>query len=893
MGCRLCRSTHLRINSYVVFLLAYIFFCLSGQGWALAAGLEGNADPVVVQDSAMPLETAPLVAGRVHFVSGEVQAINEAGGVRTLQKDDSIHAGDTVITAQQSSVQIMMEDGGLFALSADTQFKLDSFKFSGEEDGTENSFFTLNKGRLRTVTGLIGRSDRLSYRITTPTAIVGINGTDHEIVYRPIAAADALAGTYNKVNSGATTLTTDLGTVNVAPGQMGYSGSMREMPQVLPLDTSLFEGILNDTAGAFVPSMAIQSQEVVIDEVAAPEPALSDVEQTSEAMQSAKPAVIDEPRVKPAQATFVRAPIAWGGDVSESFRRQKLQPGQASGQHVQAVNLRAATYVWQPWLAQVTGGVGVVNAKTVYGTSGSDNLGLNGRGALSLVPYSRFPFSGSAYLNDNRSGTGTYTPITDIQSESTGFALQQRYRTESGGSSSVASYNRDRVRLQRINAREDIDKLNSRLYLQHDYHKPGSLSRYGVGYDRRTSSAGVSGVGVSTGLKANYSTRFKQQTVDLSSLNNQNEYAEESLRFNSVTLRHAYRPDALFSVITSAIASQSKSLNLSSGSADIGSLQFDSSTSWQPDEELPFYVFGSLRIFDASYDSATTSTISQSRIASASVSYNASPNMVYGLRETIAQTRSNVSSSLTTLTGVTAAYTSDYTKVGDATYNWTTNGALDYRTDTTSDSDLIVSGGAGHGLKLPYALDKGGLDFNVQQSLAIKSDAIFGQTTTLSHTGGLAWRTAVGDSTSGSMSFSVGDIRTYGATSANLQTANFGTNIQHRTSGYSSLAAFASLTWSGNDRGQTTTSAKVDLKYHHIRAFNVKGLRYTLTFNVNKYQFEDVSMVEKSRDGYLVDQKLEYAIGRAYLRLNGSVAKNANTKKTLIVLQLGRSFGEI
>ncbi len=889
MGCRLCRSTHLRINNYVVFLLAYVFFCLSGQGWALAAGPEGNEDPAVVQDSVIPSETTPLVAGRVHFVSGQVQAINEAGGMRTLQKDDSVHAGDTVITAQQSSVQIMMGDGGLFALSADTQFKLDSFKFSDEEDGTENSFFTLNKGRLRTVTGLIGRSDRQSYRITTPAAVIGINGTDHEIVYRPVDTAGVLAGTYNKVNSGATSLTTDLGTVSVAPGQMGYSGSMREMPQILPINTSLFEGILDDTAGSFVPSMAIQSQEEMMDEVVAPD----DSEQTSEAIQSAKPAVIEEPRVEPAQATFVRAPIAWGGDVSESLRRQKLQPGQSSMQHVQAVNLRAATYIWQPWLAQVSGGVGVVNAKTVYGTNTNDKLGLNGRGALSLVPYSRFPFSASYYLNDNRSGTGTYAPVTDVQSNSTGFALQQRYRPESGVSSSVASYNRDRTRLQRITATGDIDKLNSRLHLQHDYHLPGSPSRYGVGYDRRTSSAGVTGIGIFTGLKVNYSTRFKQQTVDLSSLNTQNEYAEESLHFNSVSLRHAYRPDALFSVTTSAIASQSKSLSLSSGSADIGNLQFDSSSSWQPDEELPFYVFGSLRIFDSSYDSGAASITSQSRLASASVSYNASANMVYGLRETIAQTRSDTSSSVTTLTGVNAAYTSDYTKVGKATYNWTANGALDYQTDSAADSNWIVLAGAGHGLRLPYTLDKGELDFNVHQSLVVKNDAIFGQNTTLSHTGGVTWRTIVGDSTSGAMSFSVGDIHTYGATPTHLQTANFGTNIQHKASAYSSLAALTSITWSGNERGQTTTSAKADLRYHHIRAFNVKGLRYTFIFNVNKYQFDDVGVIEKSRDGYLIDQKLEYAIGRAYLRLNGSVAKNANTTTTLVVLQIGRSFGEI
>lgn len=183
------------------------------------------------------------IAGHVMFVNGSVQITNSAAQTRILQKGDVVNESDTVITAKSSSAQIKMRDGGYIVIRPDSQLKFDSFIFSGEEDGSERSFFSLLKGGIRAITGLIGQRNKKSYRITTPDSTIGIRGTDHETYVvtagSPLAAVAPL-GTYNKVNRGETTLTTEKGTISVLPNQMGFASAADQMPQLQPLNLNLF-----------------------------------------------------------------------------------------------------------------------------------------------------------------------------------------------------------------------------------------------------------------------------------------------------------------------------------------------------------------------------------------------------------------------------------------------------------------------------------------------------------------------------------------------------------------------------------------------------------------------------------------------------------------------------
>ncbi|NVO05261.1 MAG: hypothetical protein HXX19_04625, partial [Rhodoferax sp.] len=69
-------------------------------------------------------------------------------------------------------------------------------------------------------------TNRAGNTVETPTATVGIRGTDHEtfVLSPELAAATAnKEGTYDKVNRGGTTLAVEDGAVDIEPGKVGFA----------------------------------------------------------------------------------------------------------------------------------------------------------------------------------------------------------------------------------------------------------------------------------------------------------------------------------------------------------------------------------------------------------------------------------------------------------------------------------------------------------------------------------------------------------------------------------------------------------------------------------------------------------------------------------------------
>jgi hypothetical protein len=186
------------------------------------------------------------IAGHAQFVNGSVQITNSAGQTRALQKGDVVHESDTITTTKASSAQIKMRDNGLIAIRPDSKLKFDSFVFTGEQGGKEQSFFSLLRGGFRAITGLIGQKNKDNYRITTAAATIGIRGTDHEtfvVVPGSELAKAAPVGTYNKVNTGETVMITEKGSINILPNQMGFVAAADQMPQLQPVNLNLFTAV--------------------------------------------------------------------------------------------------------------------------------------------------------------------------------------------------------------------------------------------------------------------------------------------------------------------------------------------------------------------------------------------------------------------------------------------------------------------------------------------------------------------------------------------------------------------------------------------------------------------------------------------------------------------------
>ncbi|MCZ7653437.1 MAG: FecR family protein [Rhodocyclaceae bacterium] len=74
-------------------------------------------------------------------------------------------------------------DGAQVSLAPQTQFRIDEYRFAGKADGNEKGFFSLLKGAMRTITGLVGRSNRDNYKVSTTVATIGIRGTEYSVTY--------------------------------------------------------------------------------------------------------------------------------------------------------------------------------------------------------------------------------------------------------------------------------------------------------------------------------------------------------------------------------------------------------------------------------------------------------------------------------------------------------------------------------------------------------------------------------------------------------------------------------------------------------------------------------------------------------------------------------------
>lgn len=127
---------------------------------------------------------AVVAAGvaRVDFATGNVSATGADGRSRTLSRGAEIQVGETVST-QAGRAQLRFADGAYMSLQPQTEFKVEEFRYSGKPDGSENIVMNLIKGGMRTITGLIGRSNRNAYRLKTDVATIGIRGTEYSVRY--------------------------------------------------------------------------------------------------------------------------------------------------------------------------------------------------------------------------------------------------------------------------------------------------------------------------------------------------------------------------------------------------------------------------------------------------------------------------------------------------------------------------------------------------------------------------------------------------------------------------------------------------------------------------------------------------------------------------------------
>jgi len=128
---------------------------------------------------ALPAHAEP--AGKVLTAGGDVLVLRGSQILR-LSSGAAIESGDQIHTGTDGKALIVFTDSGLIWIRSNSDFVVDEYSYANGQGGRESAFFSLLKGGARSVTGLIGRRNRMSYRLRVSVATIGIRGTDFSVV---------------------------------------------------------------------------------------------------------------------------------------------------------------------------------------------------------------------------------------------------------------------------------------------------------------------------------------------------------------------------------------------------------------------------------------------------------------------------------------------------------------------------------------------------------------------------------------------------------------------------------------------------------------------------------------------------------------------------------------
>lgn len=170
---------------------------------------------------------------------GTVQIVDAAGRTRQAERGGALAPGDRVVTGANGLAQVRFSDGAMLSIRANSDLKIEAHSYLGESDTLATTVLQLVRGSLRAITGAVARLHRSGYKVVTPTATIGVRGTDFEAFHIPAPTPGGLAlpgepGTYLRVTRGVAFLQTQQGILDVQPQQVGFVPLATAVPRLLP-----------------------------------------------------------------------------------------------------------------------------------------------------------------------------------------------------------------------------------------------------------------------------------------------------------------------------------------------------------------------------------------------------------------------------------------------------------------------------------------------------------------------------------------------------------------------------------------------------------------------------------------------------------------------------------
>jgi len=170
--------------------------------------------------------TAAELFGTVEDVDGAAVLNSVTGATTPISVGTRVYVGQSITTANDGEVHIVTTDSTMIALRPNSNFRVERYQAKGED--TDEIAFSLLKGALRSISGWIAKRNPSAYKLHTPTATIGVRGTDHETFILETTDGDDQPGTYDTVYDGITVMQSERGNTEVRAGESAYAARNAE-----------------------------------------------------------------------------------------------------------------------------------------------------------------------------------------------------------------------------------------------------------------------------------------------------------------------------------------------------------------------------------------------------------------------------------------------------------------------------------------------------------------------------------------------------------------------------------------------------------------------------------------------------------------------------------------
>jgi hypothetical protein len=576
--------------------------------------------------------------------------------------------------------------------------------------------------------------------------------------------------------------------------------------------------------------------------------------------------------VSPVEAQV--APIQHTGYLEYLYRLNRSEDMQSNETNLVTWRARGSTYVWQPYILQLDGSLGLTRTKNSTTQQGSEGTLITGGLSASLFGRSRFPFR--AYFENRDSRVDGDVFDQDRTSRNWGFI--QTYSAQRGG---------------RI-------ALDYRASDNEDVHVDGVTTARTFG-SRTWQLQGTKYIGRNN---LNLLTSIRKLSRD---------DVMQSERRELFNLRHRFRTSPRFYIEDTTFYSDER-ITLEHSDIHRRFLQFNGLSSWRPQTRRPLLVIG--RVIAQGVDSGPNGLENgaSSFVVTGSANYQLSQNVTVsgnvGLTTIDPDGQSDESSVIQRLR---TTYRADPVDVGAMQYYWGASLEAGNRRQRNHGNDTVqnVAGVFDHSLSKTTFFSGGSqFQFSLSQQAAALVDTDDRRDQSLVHSAFVTWSKQNGR-TSSYVRLSASDRRTYGDREDAFQLVTLQASSQMRFTRTRSLNGGISLQYSNNQSKMAMDDATgmssemdnaaftygVDLTYRERDLFKIERLNFLSELRLLSRQlrsddiFDQELGLESERSDQVWRNELDYTIGKLELRLLADIREIDNRWMSQVFFRIRRFYG--